>query len=165
MKNYVREGQKLPLYGVGPAIVVGMGAVTALGIVLFQYLLKIGTPGGAWVWVFRIIGAALIVAGLMVWFIGALRSGMDESIARNRLKTDGIYAWVRNPMYSGWWMLFAGICFMWRNAWALLTIPANWALLTAALKRTEEKWLLKLYGQAYADYRKKVNRCIPRPPR
>ena len=32
MKNYVKEGQKLPLYGVGPAIVFGMGAVTAEGM-------------------------------------------------------------------------------------------------------------------------------------
>ncbi len=38
MKNYVKEGQKLPLYGVGPMIVVGMGAVTAIGIVLSAYV-------------------------------------------------------------------------------------------------------------------------------
>ena len=32
MKNYVKEGQKLPLYGVGPMIAFGMGTVTAIGI-------------------------------------------------------------------------------------------------------------------------------------
>ena len=72
---------------------------------------------------------------------------------------------MRNPMYSGWWMLFAGICLQWHNVWALLTVPVNWALLTIVLKLTEEKWLLDLYGQDYADYMKRVNRCIPRPPR
>ena len=36
--------------------------------------------------------------------------------------------------------------------------------IAAALKLTEEKWLFDLYGQDYADYRKRVNRCIPWPP-
>ena len=45
--------------------------------------------------------ALLTVSGLTVWFIGALRSGMDAGIAENRLQTGGIYAWVRNHMYSG----------------------------------------------------------------
>ena len=165
MKNFVKEGQKLPLYGVGPAIVLGMGAVTAIGIILFAYVWKIGVLETPWVLFSRIAGALLVVSGLAVWFIGALRSDMDASISENRLVTCGIYAWVRNPMYSGWWMLFAGICLQWHNGEALLTVPVNWVILTVTLKLTEEKWLLDLYGQDYADYLKRVNRCIPRPPR
>ena len=164
MKNFVKEGQKLPLYGVGPAIVLGMGAVTAIGIILFAYVWKIGVLETPWALLCRIAGVLLIVLGLIVWFIGALRSDMDASIAENRLQTSGIYAWVRNPMYSGWWMLFAGFCLQWHNVCSLVTIPVNWALLTVTLKLTEEKWLLNLYGQDYADYMKRVNRCIPRPP-
>ena len=34
LKNFVKEGQKLPLYGVGPFIVYGMVMVTIIGIVL-----------------------------------------------------------------------------------------------------------------------------------
>ena len=30
------------------------------------------------------------------------------------------YAWVRNPMYSGWWMILSGITLMWHNAWMLI---------------------------------------------
>ena len=48
MKNYVKEGQKLPLYGVGPMIVFGMGAVTAIGIILFSYVWKIGVLETPW---------------------------------------------------------------------------------------------------------------------
>ena len=164
MKNYVKEGQKLPLYGVGPMIVFGMGTVTAIGIILFACVWKTGVLEGPWVLFCRMTGALLMLLGLAVWLIGALRSDMDASISENRLQTGGIYAWVRNPMYSGWWMLFAGICFQWRNVWTLLTIPVNWVILTVALKLTEEKWLLDLYGQDYADYMKRVNRCIPWPP-
>ena len=109
--------------------------------------------------------AARFIKGKRLPFGFVLRSDMDASITENRLVTCGIYAWVRNPMYSGWWMLFAGICFQWHNAWALLTIPVNWVILTVSLKLTEEKWLLNLYRQDYADYTKRVNRCIPWPPR
>jgi protein-S-isoprenylcysteine O-methyltransferase Ste14 len=165
MKNYVREGQKLPLFGVRPYIVYGMAAVTIAGIILCAYILKIGNLDGPWILTFRIIGGILIALGLIIWYIGALCSGMDESIAENRLKTDGIYAWVRNPMYSGWWMVLSGVSLMWHNAALLVTIPINWGIMTVTLKNTEEKWLLNLYGQEYRDYCKQVNRCLPMIPK
>ncbi len=161
MKNYVKEGQKLPLYGVGPYIVYGMAAVTAVGIVLFSYVFRIGTLSAPWTYIFRITGGFLIVFGAIVWFIGAMRSGMDENIAENKLKTDGIYAWVRNPMYSGWWFMITGISLMWVNVWILITPFINWLIMTIVLKRTEEKWLLDIYGDEYVKYLRRVNRCIP----
>ena len=78
MKNYVREGQKLPLFGVGPYIVYGMAAVTIAGIILCAYVLKIGILNAPWILTFRIIGGILIALGFVIWYIGALRSGMDE---------------------------------------------------------------------------------------
>lgn len=160
-KDYIREGQKLPIFGVGPYIVYGMAAVTIVGIILFGYVFKIGVVNGSWILIFRTAGALLIISGAVVWFIGALRSGMDESIAKNRLKTDGIYGWTRNPMYSGWWIVMSGITLMWCNIFMLILPVINWGIMTAALINTEEKWLADLYGDEYADYKKRVNRCIP----
>ena len=165
MKNYVKEGQKLPMFGVGPYIVYGIAMITVIGTILFSYILKIGILDGTWVMIFRTAGIVLMVSGLIIWFIGALCSGMDESITDNKLKTDGIYAWVRNPMYSGWWILLTGLSLIWHNAWLLIFIPINWMIMTIALKNTEEKWLLNLYGKEYADYKSRVNRCIPWFPR
>jgi len=130
-------------------------------VVLAVYVFHSGTVTGSWAWAFRSVGVLLILLGLAVWVTGALRSDMDENIAENRLKTDGIYAWVRNPMYSGWWMLITGISFLWHNLWMIPVCLFNWLLMTLVLKRTEEKWLLGLYGQEYTDYMKRVNRCIP----
>ncbi|MCR4818518.1 MAG: isoprenylcysteine carboxylmethyltransferase family protein [Fretibacterium sp.] len=161
MRNYVKEGQKLPLFGVGPYIVYGMAGVTAAAVVLFNYVLKIGILSSLWIVVFRIIGGVLIVLGLVIWFIGAVGSGMSRNISENRLKIDGIYAWVRNPMYSGWWILIFGISLMWHNVFLLIPLIINWGIMTAVLKRTEEKWLLDLYGDEYSQYLKRVNRCIP----
>lgn len=161
MKNYIKEGQKLPLFGVGPYIVYGMAMVTILGIVLFSYVLKVGMLNAPWTYIFRVTGGIFVALGAIIWYIGALRSDMDNNIAENKLKTDGIYAWVRNPMYSGWWILITGISLMWANAWILITPVINWLIMTVALKNTEEKWLLDLYGEEYAAYLKQVSRCLP----
>lgn len=161
LKNYVKTGQKLPLFGVGPYLIYGIGLLTALVIVLFGYILKIGILDGIWVWVFRSIGGVLMILGAVIWYIGALRSGMDESITENKLKTTGIYSWVRNPMYSGWWIALTGISLMWHNIFLIPVFFLNWAIITLVLINTEEKWLLNLYGEEYSNYKKRVNRCIP----
>lgn len=161
MKNYINEGQKLPLYGIGPYLIYGMAAISIVGIILFSYVFKTGILTSAWILIFRLAGAFFIVSGSIIWFIGALRSGLDESIAENKLKKDGIYAWVRNPIYSGIWILSSGICLMWHNVFLLIIPLINWIIMTIVLKNTEEKWLLKLYGEEYAQYKKSVNRCIP----
>ena len=165
LKNYMKEGQKLPLFGVGPYIVYGMGLVTVVGIILFGYVFKIGILESPWILLFRIIGAILIALGIIIWFIGALRSDMDESITENKLQTKGIYACVRNPMYSGWWIAMIGITLMWHNVWMLILPVINWCIMTISLINTEEKWLAKVYGKDYEEYKKHVNRCIPWFPR
>ncbi|WP_022753576.1 methyltransferase family protein [Butyrivibrio fibrisolvens] len=164
LKNYMKEGQKLPLFGVGPYIVYGIAMVNVIGIILFGYVLKIGILYKPWILIFRVVGTLLIIMGIGVWYIGAVRSDMDDSITENRLQTNGIYSWVRNPMYSGWWIALSGITLMWHNAWLLLFPIVDWIIMTVALIKTEEKWLLDLYGEEYAEYKKNVNRCIPWKP-
>ena len=165
LKNYEKEGQKLPLFGVGPYIVYGMAMVNIIGLILFAYVFKIGILDVPWNFIFRVIGILLTAAGIAVWYIGALRSDMDESITENRLQTKGIYAWVRNPMYSGWWIALTGILLMWHNVWMLILPVIDWVIMTVALINTEEKWLTDLYGSEYEEYKRKVNRCIPWPPK
>lgn len=160
-KNYTKEGQKLPLFGIGPYLIAGITVVNLIVLILTSYIFKIGTLDGIWVWVFRLIGALLFAEGTVVWFIGAVKSDMDNSIADNKLKTDGIYAWVRNPMYSGIWFVIAGMSFMWHNIFSVPMLIIDWLILTIVIKKTEERWLMDLYGNEYAEYIKRVNRFIP----
>ncbi len=161
LKNYIKEDQKLPLFGVGPHIVTAMIAVTVIGIILFGYVLKIGNADKPWSVIFRTAGVILIIAGIVIWLISAFCSGMDESIAENKLKTDGIYALTRNPMYNGWWLMISGITLMWGNAFMLLLLFVNRLIMTVILINTEEKWLSELYGDEYSEYKRKVKRFIP----
>jgi protein-S-isoprenylcysteine O-methyltransferase Ste14 len=165
MKNYVKEGQKLPLFGIGPYLISGIGVVALAGIILAATVFSFARLEGIWVWVFRILAVLMILSGAAVWYIGALRSDMDKSITENKLRTSGIYSWVRNPMYSGWWILITGISFIWHNYMVLPFILINWIILTVVLKNTEEIWLADLYGDEYLEYKERVNRCIPWIPK
>lgn len=161
MKNFVHTEQKLPIFGVGPYMVLGMAVVGLLGILLSGNLLQSGLVAGMWIWVFRLAAFVCILAGVLIWYFGAVLSDIDEYIAHNRLKTDGIYAWVRNPIYSGWMILLFGIVLLWHNYWLLLVFPIDWLIMTIVLIHTEEQWLKSLYGAEYLKYCRKVNRCIP----
>lgn len=165
MKNYVKEGQKLPMFGIGPYLVGGMGLVTVIGIFLSGNVLKSGILDGIWTILFRVIGIIMIITGIAVWYIGSLKSDMDASITDNRLQTGGIYAWVRNPMYSGCWGVMIGVSLMCHNVWAVMIQIINWGIMTVVLMSTEEKWLANLYGKEYDEYKSRVNRCIPWIPR
>ncbi len=160
-KNFTKEGQKLPLFGIGPYMISAMVVVTLAGLAMVFFVLKTGQLSGIWRSVFMIAGIALMILGMLIWYIGAVRSGMDKNITENKLKTDGIYAWVRNPMYSGIWILITGSAIMSCNVWILAVPVVNWLIMTIILKNTEEKWLDDLYGDEYRDYKKRVNRCIP----
>ncbi len=73
LKNYTKEGQKLPLFGIGPYLIYGIGLFTVISIVLFVYVFKIGNFTGNWIWAFRITGSIFIIFGFIIWFIGAVK--------------------------------------------------------------------------------------------
>ncbi len=160
-KNFTKEGQKLPLFGIGPYMISAMVVVTLAGLAMAFFVLKTGHLSGIWRMVFMTAGIALMILGMIIWYIGAVRSGMDKNITENKLKTTGIYAWVRNPMYSGIWILLTGSAIMSCNVWIIAVPVINWLIMTIVLIKTEEKWLEDLYGDEYREYKKRVNRCIP----
>lgn len=93
------------------------------------------------------------------------RFRIDKYIKGNTLCTDGIYAWVRNPCYSGIMLMCTGTLLMANNFILLILAVIYWIFMTVLMKNTEEKWLLELYDEAYSEYCRKVNRCIPFPGR
>ena len=161
MKNYMNKDQKMPLYGIGPFLVLTVALLSLLGIILSLTVLSSGRVKGIGVLLFYFAAFLLISSGFLIWFFGAVHSDVDCYIQENRLKTDGIYAWTRNPMYTGWWFALIGILLLRHNLWILPLIPMQWILLTVVLKRTEERWLKELFGEEYERYCKKVNRLLP----
>lgn len=164
MVNEVKEKKThLPVYGVGPVYGVCVIVSAAAGIVLSC----MGFFDTGKIPALRIplaaLGVLIAALGFFVWFKAAIR--IERYIISNELCTDGIYAVVRNPCYSGVTLVCTGALCGAGNLWLLLLPPVYWAAMTVLMKNTEEKWLYALYGQEYLDYCKRVNRCIPWPKR
>lgn len=87
------------------------------------------------------------------------RVGIDDN-AKLGLITHGIYKYVRNPTYSGLFLLCAGVVLINPTALFLLWVLAFFLMMEFQV-RSEEEYLLKTYGEEYALYTKKTKRYIP----
>jgi protein-S-isoprenylcysteine O-methyltransferase Ste14 len=102
-------------------------------------------------------GLALMVAA-QAQMGASWRIGIDDRATA--LVTRGLYAWVRNPIFSGMLLALAGIV-------ALAASPATaiaWvaiAQLIAVQVRLEEQHLQRLHGPAYAEYAARAGRFVP----
>lgn len=155
------ENKNLPLFGVGPIYVAIIIIMTMLGIILIHtgYL-----RNGEFVFLrlpFFVVGVILIVYGLILWIAAVVFTKIDANIQKNCLVTYGIYAYVRNPIYSAFMIACTGALLCFNNLWLLILPIIYWGFMTILMKNTEEKWLKNLYGQDYIDYCNCVNRCIP----
>lgn len=157
----MKKQEHLPRYGVGPFYVVGITLLTMLGLIFSKTeFLKSGDFPQLSV-LFYIIGTVLMVFGTCVWCAAIFGKKIGDDIRSNTLATTGIYAYVRNPIYSGIAIFLTGILLLAHNLWLLILPFVFWASMTVLMICTEEKWLTKLYGDEYLAYCKKVNRCIP----
>lgn len=151
----------LPMYGVGPIYGGSVMLMTAMGIAL-TYAGCVPIAGyGMFRMLFVVMGAVFIILGIWLWYSAVLRARVDEYIKSNTLVTTGVYAWVRNPIYSAILLACTGILLFADNFWLLILPPVYWLWMTVLMKQTEEKWLARLHGEEYAVYCRRVNRCIP----
>lgn len=77
------------------------------------------------------------------------------------LVTEGVYAHVRHPQYSGLFLITLGFLIQWPS---ILTI-AMWPILTLAYYRLamrEEKDVERQFGQVWRDYKARVPAFIPK---
>lgn len=158
---YSKENDHLPMFGVGPIYVWCIGIITLLAVILEKINVipvirveKITMVG-------IILGAVMIAAAIYMWCAAVLRDQLDSGIKENRLVITGIYSHVRNPIYSAFMFLCAGVLLMNGNIILLILPVLYWLFMTVLMKHTEEKWLKERYGAEYDEYCKTVNRCIP----
>lgn len=121
------------------------------------------------------VGIALMVVGApaVLWTIARFLRVRGTPIPFNpppQLVTGGLYGVIRNPMLTGWTLLLIGVGILLQSCVFLAVfMPAFLLLHIFYLKLVEEKELERKFGQAYADYRKRVPMFIPglkgkRPP-
>ncbi len=119
----------------------------------------LGTLFGASEWVKLVIcqlGGFVMLIGLIL--MGKGWRQIHE--AKGDLVTDGLYAYMRHPQYSGLFLITIGMLIQWPT---ILTV-IMWPILMYAYYRLamrEEKAVKEQFGESYQRYQKKVPAFLP----
>lgn len=105
-----------------------------------------------------ILSMVAILAGLVLrsWAAGALRK-------QRVLATGGPYAWVRNPLYVGSFLMMVGFCTLLLEPPLIAAMAVPVAIMYWLAVRDEEGLLAELFPDAWREYAARVPRFIPWP--
>ena len=125
----------------------------------------------AWRDPFQLLGILLAVLGVgllatCIWeFARRGRGTLAPVDPPRKLVVQGLYRFVRNPMYFSVATILLGELLIVRTA-ALALYCAGWlALVNLFVIGYEEPALRRQFGESYEQYTKRVGRWIPRLPR
>ncbi len=111
-------------------------------------------------------GLALLAWGYLQYkWVGIYRTrlgggGPGLSVPPQRIVAAGPYRWVRNPMYLGHLVFFAGLALT-LQSWIAAGVFAFHAVWFDRRVREDERHLEALFGESYRAYRARVKRWIP----
>lgn len=156
----IKGNEKLSLYGIGPFFAWPSLLLTVISSVIFGFIIDFGKVERLRI-PFIILGVVFIAIAAFMYFNAVFKVKIMDCIRNDKLLTEGIYAYVRNPIYSAVLFLCTGIVLIAGN-YCLLIIPVLiWLYLTVLVKSTEEIWMTDFYGEEYLEYCSHTNRCIP----
>lgn len=143
----------------------GAGWVWAQSVVMLAWVSAGPATSGTWHSATGVtLGAFLFLLAAVVGITGVThlernRTPFPRPRPGSRLIQDGIYAWVRHPLYLSVMLAGFGWALLWQSGLtavlALLQIP-----FFDAKARLEEQWLTEAFPE-YAEYRRRVRRFIP----
>ena len=88
------------------------------------------------------------------------RVGVDEA-EQTQLVTNGMFAWVRNPIFSFIAGTLVGLVLMVPNLLALLAAALTILGIEIQVRAVEEPYLMHTHGATYASYAENVGRFVP----
>lgn len=113
----------------------------------------------------RLIGAAIYTIGLITALLGRLQLGTNWSdietaqvLSRQQVVSDGLYRYIRHPIYIGDVILLTGLELS-LNSWLVLGVALMTPFILWKAVREEEMLAATLTG--YDDYRERTKRFIP----
>src|SRR5215831_12150058 len=112
----------------------------------------------SWTGVLFCLAGLLLFLWSLISFRQSFRVGIDADHP-DRLIRDGVFAFSRNPIYVAFAIILIGKFFIFPNWTTLIALgAAAWLLYRQVLR--EEEYLGRHYGQAYAQYRRRVRRYL-----
>lgn len=139
------------------AILLGLVAQTVVPVEVF--------PMAGDATILRVVGGCVYTLGLLVAILGRLQLGDNWSdieqggvIENQRVKDDGVYGYIRHPIYVGDLLLLAGLELA-LNSWLILAVAALTPVVLKQAIREEATLRRQLTG--YDEYAARTKRFIP----
>lgn len=110
------------------------------------------------------VGAGIACIGLLYWLFSSIGNGITPVSAtrkEHKLVTNGIYRWVRHPLYTVGAALFASFGLMADN-WYIILLGALAFAAMAIRTPKEEANLIEKFGDEYREYMKRTGRFLPK---
>jgi protein-S-isoprenylcysteine O-methyltransferase Ste14 len=114
-----------------------------------------------------ILGFLFIVLGEAIRLAGVAAAGTvtrRRSRTVQRLVTYGVFAWMRNPLYVGNFLIWMGFIVISGVLWFLPIAIVLFAVEYTFIVRYEEGVLESIFGAEYLRYKSHTARWFPRPP-
>ena len=116
----MKKKEHLPLFGVGPIYVYTIAMITLIAFLCRNLsVFEAGRLTNIRA-ILIILGSVLVMIGAVMWIMAVIVSKLDDNIKKNHLVTTGIYAWVRNPIYSACMFACTGFILMIGPAFCIL---------------------------------------------
>ena len=112
------------------------------------------------------LGVAAMVAGSVLAVVAQLhmgeswRIGVDEGETTD-LVTGGLFAWVRNPIFTGMLLAVMGGALLVPNAVSAVCLVLSVISLQAQVRRVEEPYLMTVHGEPYRRWAATTGRFVP----
>ncbi len=105
-----------------------------------------------------------IAAGFVPAALGMLLRGWASGHLQKSeiLATSGPYAYTRNPLYLGSFLLAIGFAVAGRTAWLALLLLGAFLFFYLPTIAAEARWLEKTFGESYREYAARVPLFLPR---
>jgi protein-S-isoprenylcysteine O-methyltransferase Ste14 len=148
------------------------GSLTGLAIIPFIYFLIAVLRGHPIIadYAFRPwqgwVGLVLILAALTLFYETHRQLGRNWSVTletrkKHQLVDTGLYAYVRHPMYSAFWLLALSQAFLLANWVAGLSGIVGFGLLFLLRMGHEERLMIDTFGREYEEYMRRTKRVVP----
>lgn len=144
----------------------GIWVLAQVPVLLLAAWLPVATGAGGWIprGGAALLGAALTALGIGLSIAGVLRLGealtpFPVPLDSARLRTDGLYAHVRHPIYAGLVLATVGWSLWWLSGWGALYAAAVFLFFDS--KAAYEEARLAEVHPDYAGYRRRVAKFVP----
>ena len=112
------------------------------------------------------IGLVLMLGALWLFHLTHRQLGRNWSVTldtrkKHTLVDTGVYAHVRHPMYSAFWLLALAQAALLANWVAGLSGIVGWGILFFLRVGREEKLMIDTFGDQYRDYMRRTARVFP----